>query len=156
MKEETAAKYNVNNDEDIIAQALAILRKKVMRKGVSITDPQTTKDYLTVKYIDKPNEVFGAIWLDNRHRIIEIEEMFYGTLDGCSVHNRVVAQSAFKHNAAAVIFFHNHPSGNPEPSRADETVTNKLKEILNMIEVRVLDHFIIGETVTSFAERGLI
>lgn len=103
------------------------------------------------------HEVFGCIWLDARHRVIEVEELFRGTLTQASVYPREVVKSALKHNAAAVIFYHNHPSGAAEPSNADEGLTRRLKEALELVDVRALDHFIIAHTkTTSFAERGLI
>jgi DNA repair protein RadC len=101
--------------------------------------------------------VFGSLFLDNRHRVIAVRELFQGTIDGASVHPRVVVQQALEVNAAAMVFFHNHPSGVAEPSRADEMLTRRLSEALALVDVRVLDHFVVsgGESV-SFAERGLI
>jgi DNA repair protein RadC len=101
--------------------------------------------------------VFGALFLDNRHRVLEVAEMFQGTIDGASVHPRVVVQRALEVNAAAIVFFHNHPSGVAEPSHADEALTRRLREALALVDVRVLDHFVVaaGESV-SFAERGLL
>ena len=103
------------------------------------------------------HEVFGALFLDNRHRVIQVAEMFQGTIDGASVHPRVVVQRALEVNAAAVVFFHNHPSGVAEPSHADEAITRRLRDALALVDVRVLDHFVVaaGESV-SFAERGLL
>jgi DNA repair protein RadC len=97
------------------------------------------------------------VYLDNRHRIIDVAELFHGTIDGASVHPRVVVQQALELNAAAIIFYHNHPSGVAEPSHADEAITRRLKEALALVDVRVLDHFVVtaGESV-SFANRGLI
>jgi DNA repair protein RadC len=94
--------------------------------------------------------------MDNRHRMIAFEELFNGTIDGASVHPREVVKRCLHHNAAAVIFAHNHPSGVPEPSQSDERITQKLKEALHLIDVRVLDHFVVGDAVVSFAERGLL
>jgi DNA repair protein RadC len=103
------------------------------------------------------HEVFSAIFLDNRHRILTYEEMFRGTIDGASVHPREVVKRAIQLNAAAVIFAHNHPSGIAEPSKADEAITKRLANALKLIDVRVLDHLIIaGADVVSFAERGLL
>ncbi len=101
--------------------------------------------------------MFGCLFLDNRHRIIEVVELFQGPIDGSSVHPRIVVQKALEVNAAAMLFFHNHPSGVAEPSNADEAITRRLKEALALIDVRVLDHFVVtaGESV-SFAERGLL
>ena len=96
------------------------------------------------------------MFLDNRHRVISFDRMFNGTIDGASVYPREVVRAAINHNAAAVIFAHNHPSGVAEPSRADEQITRRLKDALALIDVRVLDHMIVGDEVVSFAERGLI
>jgi DNA repair protein RadC len=103
------------------------------------------------------NEVFAAIFLDNRHRVLGFEELFFGTIDGASVHPRVVVQRALDLNAAAVIFAHNHPSGVAEPSRSDEALTRRLREALGLVDIRVLDHLVVGsEGIVSFAERGLL
>jgi DNA repair protein RadC len=106
---------------------------------------------------DYRNEVFGSVFLDNRHRILALRELFQGTIDGASIHPRVVVQQALELNAAAMVFFHNHPSGVAEPSHADEAITRRLKDALALVDVRVLDHFVVaaGESV-SFAEKGLI
>jgi DNA repair protein RadC len=102
-------------------------------------------------------EVFGCLFLDNRHRLIALEEMFLGTIDGASVHPREVVKRALKLNAAAVILAHNHPSGVAEPSQADELITARIRDALALVDIRVLDHLVVGgTTVTSFAERGLI
>ena len=102
-------------------------------------------------------EVFAVLFLDAQHRLIEYEELFYGSLDGASVHPREVVRAALKHNAAAVILSHNHPSGVAEPSGADQRVTERLRAALALIDVRVLDHLIVGgNAVTSMAERGLM
>ena len=96
------------------------------------------------------------LWLDNRHRVIAFEQLFRGTIDGASVHPREVFKSAMRHNAAAAIFAHNHPSGVADPSQADQRITQKLREALSLVEVKTLDHVIVGETTCSFAERGLM
>ena len=104
-----------------------------------------------------PYEVFSCLFLDNRHRVIEFEELFRGTIDGASVHPREVVQRALYHNAAALILAHNHPSGVAEPSSADRRITQRLKEALALVEIRVLDHFIVGEgQPVSMAELGLM
>ena len=127
------------------------------RGGRVLSNPQETRTYLRLKLADYRNEVFGCLFLDNRHRIIALRELFQGTIDGASVHPRVVVQQALEVNAAALVFFHNHPSGVAEPSRADEMLTRRLSDSLALVDVRVLDHFVVsgGESV-SFAERGLI
>ena len=107
--------------------------------------------------MDRKAEVFGCLFLDNQHRVIDVGELFQGTIDGASVHPRVVVQQALALNAAAIVFFHNHPSGVAEPSHADEAITKRLKDALALVDIRVLDHFVVtaGECV-SFAERGLL
>jgi len=135
--------------------AASYLTKK-LRKTDVLTSPEATRELLRLRVAPLPDEVFGCVWLDNRHRVIGLEEMFRGTVDGASVHPRVVTRRALEVNAAAVIFYHNHPSGIAEPSQADLRITARLKEALNLVETRVLDHLIVGEEITSLAERGLI
>jgi len=139
----------------VIEMSRRFLSEKVTR-GIEITNPKMVQQYLLSRLRDYPYEVFACLFLDNRHRIIEYEELFRGTIDGASVHPREVVRKAIQHNAAAVIFAHNHPSGVAEPSQADIRITQKLKESLMLIDVRVLDHFIIGDEVTSFVESGLL
>ncbi len=139
----------------VIEMSRRFLSEKVTR-GIEITNPKMVQQYLLSRLRDYPYEVFACLFLDNRHRIIEYEELFRGTIDGASVHPREVVRKAIQHNAAAVIFAHNHPSGVAEPSQADIRITQKLKESLTLIDVRVLDHFIIGDEVTSFVESGLL
>jgi DNA repair protein RadC len=127
------------------------------RAGRALESPEQTRTFLRLKLMDRKHEVFGALFLDNRHRIIEVAEMFQGTIDGASVYPRVVVQRALEVNAAAIVFFHNHPSGVAEPSTADTAITRRLREALSLVDIRVLDHFVVaaGESV-SFAERGLL
>jgi len=128
-----------------------------MRKGVALTSPEAVRDYLRSLIADLPHETFVVLFLDSQHRLIAAEEMFRGTLAQTSVYPREVVKAALAHNAAAVIFAHNHPSGLAEPSRADELLTRNLKDALELIEVKVLDHFIVaGHQAISFAERGLL
>lgn len=128
-----------------------------MQRSDLLTSPETTRRYLKARLYGYPHEVFACLFLDNRHRVIRYEELFHGTIDGASVHPRVVVRQALQINAAAVIFAHNHPSGVAEPSQADVRITARLKEALALVDIRVLDHFIIGEgRGTSLAERGLL
>jgi DNA repair protein RadC len=142
-------------------QAVVTLATKVLafkfRAGRALSSPEETRTYLRLKLAGYRNEVFGSLFLDNRHRVIALRELFQGTIDGASVHPRVVVQQALEVNAAAMVFFHNHPSGVAEPSRADEMLTRRLSEALALVDVRVLDHFVVsaGESV-SFAQRGLL
>lgn len=125
--------------------------------GQPLSSPKDTAQYLRLAFEGYKNEVFSAVFLDTRHRVLAFEELFFGTIDGASVHPRVVVQRSLELNAAAVIFAHNHPSGVSEPSRSDEMLTHRLKEALALIDVRVLDHIVVGhENTTSMAERGLI
>ena len=137
------------------------LGRRYLESGLTredlLSSPQSTRDYLKARLRAYPHEVFACIFLDNRHRIICFEELFKGTIDGASVHPREVVRRALFHNAAAVIFAHNHPSGVAEPSQADQTITRRLIDALALVDIRVLDHIIIGDReTTSFAERGLL
>ena len=127
-----------------------------LQRGDSLTSPQETRQYLSSQLRDYTHEVFAVLFLDQRHRVIQFEEMFRGTIDGASVYPREVVKKALEHNAAAVIFAHNHPSGVAEPSQSDERITRRLKDALALVDIRVLDHFVVGDEVVSFAERGLL
>jgi DNA repair protein RadC len=126
-----------------------------LRERETLTDPELSARYLKSRLSAYPYEVFACLFLDNRHRVIAFEELFRGTIDGASVHPREVVRRCLAHNAAAVIFAHNHPSGVAEPSAADRAITLRLRDALVLIEVRVLDHFVIGSGMpTSLARRG--
>jgi len=127
-----------------------------LTRGDALCSPTQTRHYLAAQLAGFPHEVFACLFLDNRNRVICFEKMFYGTIDGASVYPREVVSMALKRNAAAVIFAHNHPSGVAEPSQADEQITQRLKEALALVDIRVLDHFVVGDEVVSFAERGLL
>ena len=132
------------------------LREKLVA-GNALNSPSAVRDYLRLRLQSLPHEVFVALFLDAQHRVIGIEELFRGTLTQTSVYPREVVKRALHHNAGAMIFAHNHPSGVAEPSHADETLTQALKQALALVDVRVIDHFIVaGSGVLSFAERGLI
>lgn len=149
-----AAKYvQLQAAVEMARRALA----QEIKGGVNLNSPQAVRDYLRLTLQHKPVEVFMVILLDAQNRVITAEELFAGTLTQTSVYPREVVKIALKHNAAAVVFAHNHPSGVAEPSRADEVLTQALKRALDTIDVRVLDHFIVGGTTAlSFAERGLL
>ena len=122
-----------------------------------LTSSAATRDYLRARFKSCEREVFSCLFLNNQHHVMELEELFKGTIDGAAVYPREVVKRALYHNAAAVIFAHNHPSGIAEPSQADIAITRKLKTAMQTIEVRVLDHLVIGaDEVISFAERGLL
>lgn len=127
-----------------------------LQRGDTLSSPQDTRQYLSSQLRDYPHEVFAVLFLDQRHRVICFEELFRGTIDGASVYPREVVKKALQHNAAALIFAHNHPSGVAEPSQADEQITRRLINALKLVDVRVLDHFVVGDEVVSFAERGLL
>jgi DNA repair protein RadC len=127
------------------------------RASSALTSPGSVRDYLRLSLASREHEVFVCIWLDAQHRVLEADELFRGTLTQTSVYPREVVKEALRVNAAAVIFAHNHPSGAAQPSQADELLTRNLKEALSLVEVRVLDHFIVaGSQAISFAERGLL
>ena len=125
--------------------------------GASIRSPADTETFLLAKLRDKPHEVFCCLYLDNRHRVLGFEELFRGTIDGTSVYPREVVKQALSANAAAVILAHNHPSGVAEPSQADERITRRVRSALELVDIRLLDHLVIGDgTSTSLAARGLL
>lgn len=147
----------MTNEDRIIEQALTILRDRINTPAAYVTDPESVRSYLILRFTELEHEVFGAIWLDARHGVIDTEVLFRGTIDGASVHPREVVKAALAANAAAAVIFHNHPSGVAEPSRADVRITARLQSALELIEVRILDHLIIaGLETTSLAERGLL
>ena len=142
--------------DQIIRRALRILDARI-RSGSLLSSPTAVRDYLRLSLHDRGHEVFMCIFLDAQHRVISVEELFRGTLTQTSVYPREIVKAALKANAAASIFAHNHPSGVAEPSQADELLTRQLKEALAMVDVKVLDHFIVaGRATLSFAERGLL
>ncbi len=143
------------SEHQILEHAAQIIADKYMRGDV-FTSPQATKEFLTYKLAQHEREVFAVLLLDNQHRLVEYNELFFGTIDAASIYPREVVKLALQHNAAAVIFAHNHPSGSPEPSQADKRITSRLKDALALVDIRVLDHFVVGEGCISFAERGLI
>lgn len=131
--------------------------ESTLQRETGLTSPGDTCNFLKARLRAYPHEVFACLFLDNRHRVICFEELFTGTIDSASVHPREVIRRSIYHNAAALIFAHNHPSGIAEPSRSDCLITRKLKDALALIDVRVLDHIVIGDSETvSFAERGLL
>ena len=143
-----------------LAAAMELARRSAeerLREAKALTSPGAVRDYLRLAIGGRPHEVFVCIWLDAQHRVIKFDEPFRGTLTQTSVYPREVVKMALQTNAAAVIFAHNHPSGAAQPSQADELLTRNLREALALIEVKVLDHFIIaGNQAVSFAERGLL
>jgi len=143
-------------DNSVISNALSILEEHMTKPDSYITCPMDTMNYLRLKLLNKPNEVFSVIFLDNRHGIIKYEELFTGTIDTCSVYPRVVAKRALELNAAAIIMAHNHPSGVSSPSEQDKNITKRIKQALELFDIRTIDHVIIGNGTTSMAELGLL
>ena len=142
--------------DEIIAGARHALAIRV-RKGTALTSPKLVRDYLTMRLAPRECEYFSILFLDNRHRLIHCADLFRGTIDGASVHPREVVKEALRHNSAAVILAHNHPSGVAEPSQADELITQRLRDALALVDIRVLDHIIVAaDQVTSLAEKGLL
>jgi DNA repair protein RadC len=131
--------------------------EETLSPGESLRSVADTRRYLTSKLRHEPHEVFACLFLDNKHRVLAFEPLFHGTIDGAAVYPRGVVKRALFHNAAAVILAHNHPSGVAEPSQADRQLTRRLQEALELIDVRVLDHVVVGDgDLVSFAERGLL
>jgi DNA repair protein RadC len=149
-----AAKYAT------LQAALELSRRhhaELMRRGPALSNPRATREFLRAQLRDRDHEVFCCLFLDNRHRVLCFEEVFRGTIDGASVHPREVVKLALARNAAGVILAHNHPSGIAEPSQADELITCRLRDALALVDIRVLDHVVVGDgSCVSFAERGLI
>lgn len=144
-------------EQQILDQAFAILDREVRREPVQLTSPALVRSYLRVALEGKESECFTVVFLDTRHCVIELREMFRGTIDSCSVYPREVVKATIELNARAVILAHNHPSGDSEPSNADRRITSRLQDALGLIEVRVLDHLVVGkDEMTSFAEKGLL
>jgi DNA repair protein RadC len=147
--------YRTASADEIIHAARSAINRR-FRRGKTLSSPADSRDLLKLRLAHLEHEVFAVLWLDNRHRVIEFEELFRGTIDGSSVHCREVVKSALRHNAAACVLAHNHPSGISTASNADRSITRRLTDSLSLIEVRVLDHIIVGEDCLSFAETGLL
>ena len=149
-------RYRVAKGDEIIEAARLVAGER-MQRGASFANPVDSRQFFQEKLAGLEREVFAAVFLDTRHRLIEYAEMFQGTIDGAEVHPREVVRHALRCNAAAIIVAHNHPSGMVDPSAADRAVTARLKQALALVEVRVLDHVIVGGSATlSLAERGWI
>ncbi len=130
---------------------------ETLQRGEALSSPQAAYAYLSSQLRDQPHEVFACLWLDSQNRVLNFEALFHGSIDGASVYAREVVKAALKHNAAAVILAHNHPSGIAEPSQADQHITQRLQKALELVDVRVLDHIVIGDgQQVSLAQRGLM
>lgn len=148
--------YRAASDDEILAAARASLNAQ-LRRGELLSQPSVVKNFLVQHFAGEDRELFVAIFMDTQHRVIEVEELARGTIDAAAVYPREVVKAALRLNAAATIFSHQHPSGVPEPSQSDRLLTERLKQALALVDVRVLDHIVVGGTDTvSMAERGWI
>ena len=141
---------------DIITRAHGLISQRYRTGSPVLSDPQRTAQFLRLHLGGLDHEVFGLLHLNARHRLIAVEDLFRGTIDGSSVHPREVVHSVIQHGSAAVILYHNHPSGVSEPSPADQGVTRRIRAALDLIDVRVLDHLIVADPVFSFSQAGLL
>ncbi|NGY05950.1 RadC family protein [Solimonas terrae] len=153
---DACGEYRTATADEVLQRARQVLARRV-RRGTTFSSPQVARDYLSLMLGTREHEVFVSVMLDAQHRLIEVLELFRGTIDGAAVYPREVVKEALARNAAATIFCHNHPSGVAEPSAADRALTERLKTALALVEVRVLDHLVVaGDSVVSFAERGIL
>ena len=154
---ESLSDISIQNEDWIVQQAIVLLERRVFKAGPRLERPAAVRDYLRLKLVAEPNEIFVVVFMNSMHDVLAVEPMFHGTINATSVYPRVVLQRALQLNAAAVIFAHQHPSGTTEPSNADRLLTEQLKMALALIDVRVFDHFVIGQGAPySFAESGLL
>ncbi|MDD2768830.1 MAG: DNA repair protein RadC [Methylococcus sp.] len=161
IQSETAAAYAATQtsaaaEDAIIADALSILAKRFHRAD-AITSPEIARQFLTLRYAQAEREIFAVVHLDNQHRVMALEDVSLGTIDSAAVYPREIVKAALKRNTAAVMLAHNHPSGIPTPSDADKRITAQIKQALALVDVRVIDHMVIGGAdAYSFAEHGLL
>ena len=141
---------------DIITRVLSTKNYRDEQGTFTFTRPVLTKSFCKLQIGLEERELFGILFLDNRNTLITYETLFMGTIDGASVHIREIIKAALRHNAAALILTHNHPSGNSTPSKADEVITKRIQEAAKLMEIRVLDHIVVGINIFSFAENGLM
>ncbi|HED1421678.1 TPA: DNA repair protein RadC [Kluyvera georgiana] len=138
-----------------ILEALALLESQLREPGAAFTSSHAVRDWLRLKLAPLEREAFIVLWLDNQHRLIADDMLFLGTINSISIHPREVVKAGLKHNAAAAVLSHNHPSGHSEPSDADRRITARLKQALDLVDIRLLDHLVVGGMdIVSFAERG--
>lgn len=151
-----AQNFSYTPAEKVILQQAAFIIEERFQRQDSYCSPESVMDYLQCQLAHEEREVFALMLLDNQHRLIQYLPMFFGTIDSASVYPREVVKAALNANAAAVILTHNHPSGISEPSDSDRRLTDKLVKALNLVDIRVLDHIIVGERCCSFAQRGML
>jgi DNA repair protein RadC len=157
VRSEDAPAYTSVDEQAVIRQALEILTKRVKKSTEAIGGPEGAKELLVLRLGESAREVFGVMFLSVRHTVLAIEDMFFGTIDACTIHPREVARRALELNASAIIMYHNHPSGDPNPSHADQALTRRITEALALLDIRTLDHIVVGGTSTvSFADRGWV
>lgn len=162
VRNETAAEYQINPAVDLnsvsLEQLIKITLERIeqsMTREMYSNSPKASADYLSIKYSTLEHEIFGVMWLDQQHGLLATEELFRGTVNQASVFVREVVKSGLAHNAAAAVLFHNHPSGRCSPSHADRHITNEIKQAFELIDIRLLDHLIVGGGIWhSFAEAG--
>lgn len=147
--------YIPANTQTIIKEGRSLTRTALKRGTDFISSPRVAKEAIASLLANNQREIFGCLFLDNKNRILKWKEMFYGTINSITVYHREIVKEALRLNAAGVILAHNHPSGNCEPSPQDIELTNKLTEILMVVEVKVLDHIVVGEDIASFHDKGL-
>jgi len=143
------------NDEAVLAAARRIIDRRFLRHGV-ISNPEDAAEMFRTRLAGETREVMIVLYLDNMNQVLAVKEVSLGTLQSCTVHPRELAREALRFNAASIILAHNHPSGSSVPSIADQALTDRVKQVLELIEVKVLDHLVIGATVTSMASRGML
>lgn len=149
--------YNFESKDEVIAAAIRFVEEKAIYTSATLQSARETKDLLRLRIGDKEREIFCVLYLNSQHQLIEVEELFMGTIDGAAVYPREIAKAALAHNAAAVILGHNHPSGITEPSSADRRITERISSSLGLLDIRVLDHVIVSTSESfSFAEEGLL
>jgi DNA repair protein RadC len=148
--------FRAADTRDVIDRAQALIAQRYRTGAPVFRSPDRTREFLTLKLGGLEYEMFAVLALDNRHRLIEYIELFRGTVDNTTIHPREVVKELLRVNAAAAIFAHNHPSGVAEPSEADQLITRRLRQALELVDIRVLDHFVVGQTMTSMASRGLL
>jgi len=149
--------YNFESKDEVIAAAIRFVEEKATYTTETLTSPQASKDLLRLRIGDREREIFCVLYLNSQHNLLEVDELFMGTIDGAAVYPREIAKAALAHNAAAVILGHNHPSGITEPSSADRRITERIVSALGLLDIRVLDHVIVSTQASfSFAEDGLL
>jgi len=143
--------------QQTIREALALLERQLREPGASFTSSNAVRDWLRLNLATLEREALSVLWLDNQHRLIAHDTLFLGTINTITVHPREVVRAGLKHNAAAAVLAHNHPSGESEPSKADQRITERLKQALELVDIRLLDHLVVGGMeIVSFSERGWI